>query len=73
MEALYKSARRFVVKLPHDQHSLLFHFMNASLSSKKHFRLSNAIIENAGGICLYSWLVELQMAVVNITMPGSYR
>lgn len=40
---------------------------------KEHFRLSNAVIESAGGVCLYSWLVELQMAFMDIPMPGSYR
>lgn len=73
MEALYKSARHFVIKLFHYQRSLRFHFMNASLSSKKPFRLSKAVIENVGSFCLYAWLVELQMVAVYITMPGSYR
>lgn len=69
---MYKSARHFVVKLSHYQHSLLFHFMNASLPSKKHFRLSNALTEKVGGFCLYAWPVELQMVAMNITMADSY-
>lgn len=47
--------------------------MNAALSSKKHFRLGIAGIENVGGFCWYAWLVELQMVAMCITMPGSYQ
>lgn len=65
MEAPYKSARHLAVELSHYQHSLLFGFMNAALSSRKHGRLSNAVIENA-------WLVELHMAAADVTMAGDY-
>lgn len=54
-EAPYKSARHFVVKRSHYQHSLLLRFMNASLSFQKHFRWSNVVIEHVGGFCLCAW------------------
>lgn len=71
MGAPCESAGHFAVSLSRYGQSLLFPFVNAFLSSKKHFRLSNDV-KDVGGFCLCVWLIDLQMVAINIITPGSY-
>jgi hypothetical protein len=47
--------------------------MNASLSSEKHFRLSNGVVEDVGGYCPCVWLADLQMVAINTIKPDSCK
>lgn len=47
--------------------------MNASLSSKKHLRLSNGVVEDVGGFCLRVWLIDLQTVAINTITPDSCK